>query len=61
MTALVIGTFLFFGAHTILWFARSAVLYIRDRKAFKEAKRKMAEDRETLSASSRSSGSCMCW
>ncbi|MBL9120273.1 MAG: cytochrome b/b6 domain-containing protein [Phycisphaerae bacterium] len=47
MTSLVIGTFLFFGAHTILWFARSAVLYVRDHKAFKEAKRKMAEDRET--------------
>ena len=35
-TMIVVGTFLFFGAHTLLWLARSAVVYIRDRKAFKE-------------------------
>jgi hypothetical protein len=28
MTMIVVGTFLFFGAHTILWFARSAYMYV---------------------------------
>lgn len=40
MTAIVVGTFLFFGAHTILWSTRSIVLYIRDPKAFREIKQK---------------------
>jgi cytochrome b subunit of formate dehydrogenase len=48
MTAIVIGTFLFFGAHTVLWSVRSLVLYVRDRKAFKEAKRQMALDKENF-------------
>ncbi|HEX2839094.1 MAG TPA: cytochrome b/b6 domain-containing protein [Phycisphaerales bacterium] len=48
MTALVVCTFLFFGAHTILWFARSAVLYIRDRKAFREIKARAHADDETF-------------
>ncbi len=48
MTALVIGTFLFFGAHTILWFARSAVLYFRDRRAFRDMKIRAASDEETF-------------
>lgn len=47
MTALVVGTFLFFGAHTILWFARSLVLFFRDPKAFREIKSKAARDEET--------------
>ncbi len=47
MTMIVVGTFLFFGAHTLLWLARSAVVYIRDRKAFKEAKLACARDPET--------------
>jgi cytochrome b subunit of formate dehydrogenase len=47
MTMIVVGTFLFFGAHTLLWLARSAVVYIRDRKAFREAKAKCASDPET--------------
>jgi cytochrome b subunit of formate dehydrogenase len=40
MTMLVVGTFLFFGAHTLLWTARSMALYIRDPQAFREIKRK---------------------
>ncbi len=48
MTSLVIGTFMFFGAHTIMWFLRTAVLYIRDPKAFTEAKRQMVVDPETF-------------
>lgn len=48
MTMIVVGTFLFFGAHTLLWLARSAVVYIRDRKAFREAKLKCAADPETF-------------
>ena len=47
MTMIVVGTFLFFGAHTILWLARSVVVYVRDRKAFREAKAKCASDPET--------------
>lgn len=46
MTSIVVGTFLFFGAHTILWLARSVVIYIRDRKAFREIKAKCASDTE---------------
>jgi cytochrome b subunit of formate dehydrogenase len=48
MTALVVGTFLFFGAHTILWSVRSAVLYFRDRKGFREMKQRAATDKETF-------------
>ncbi len=44
MTTIVLGTFGFFGVHTILWFARSAVLYFRDRQAFREAKAKVLMD-----------------
>ncbi len=47
MTMIVVGTFLFFGAHTILWLARTTVVYIRDRKAFREAKAKCVSDPET--------------
>ncbi len=47
MTMIVVGTFLFFGAHTILWLARSVVVYIRDREAFRQAKLKCAADPET--------------
>jgi cytochrome b subunit of formate dehydrogenase len=48
MTMIVVGTFLFFGAHTILWFARSGVVFIRDREAFVQAKRNAANDKETF-------------
>ncbi|MFO0831705.1 MAG: hypothetical protein U0637_07655 [Phycisphaerales bacterium] len=48
MTALVVGTFLFFGAHTVLWFARSAVLYVRDRRAFREIKARAHADGENF-------------
>jgi cytochrome b subunit of formate dehydrogenase len=40
MTMLVVGTFLFFGAHTLLWTVRSIALYIRDPQAFREIKQK---------------------
>lgn len=48
MTAIVVGTFLFFGAHTIMWFARSVLLLFRDRKRFMEIKRQAREDRESF-------------
>ena len=48
MTSIVIGTFAFFGAHTILWLARSARLYLRDPRAFRAAKIKAAKDEETF-------------
>jgi len=36
MTALLIGTFGFFGVHTFFWLFRSAYLYHHDSKAFRE-------------------------
>ena len=48
MTMIVIGTFVFFGIHTILWTLSSTALYFRDRRAFREAKRKCREDKETF-------------
>ena len=48
MTAIVIGTFVFFGAHTIMWVTRSLVLFFRNPAAFKEIKRLSREDRETF-------------
>lgn len=48
MTSIVIGTFAFFGAHTLLWLARSGTLYLRDPKAFRAAKTKMIKDEETF-------------
>ena len=47
MTMIVVGTFMFFGMHTVLWFARSLVLLIRDPRAFKEMRRQAKEDRES--------------
>jgi cytochrome b subunit of formate dehydrogenase len=38
MTSLLIGVFVFFGAHTLLWLVRSAYLYRHDSKAFRELK-----------------------
>lgn len=48
MTMIVVGTFMFFGAHTVLWLARSIFVYITDRKAFREAKQACARDPETF-------------
>jgi len=41
MTILLIGVFAFFGLHTLLWIIRSAALYIRDSKTFRDAKIKV--------------------
>ena len=38
MTWLLIGVFVFFGAHTILWLFRSGYLWAHDSKTFREAK-----------------------
>ena len=38
MTALLIGVFVFFGAHTLLWLFRSGYLWAHDSKTFREAK-----------------------
>ena len=38
MTGLLIGTFSFFGIHTIAWGIRSVYLYMHDSKTFREAK-----------------------
>lgn len=38
MTVLLIGTFSFFGLHTIAWLFRGGYLYLHDTKTFREAK-----------------------
>ncbi len=38
MTGLLIGTFAFFGLHTLLWLVRAVYLYWHDSKTFREAK-----------------------
>jgi cytochrome b subunit of formate dehydrogenase len=38
MTGLLIGTFAFFGLHTIAWLVRAIYLYLHDSKKFREAK-----------------------
>ena len=38
MTALLIGTFSFFGLHTVAWLFRGVYLYLHDTKTFREAK-----------------------
>jgi cytochrome b subunit of formate dehydrogenase len=38
MTGLLIGTFAFFGLHTIGWLVRAVYLYLHDSKQFREAK-----------------------
>lgn len=46
MTSIVVGTFAFFGMHTLLWVIRSGTLYLRNPKAFKEMKARCASDPE---------------
>ncbi len=38
MTSLLVGVFVFFGGHTLLWLVRSIYLYIHDSKTFRETK-----------------------
>ena len=38
MTGLLIGTFAFFGLHTLAWLVRAVWLYLHDSKTFREAK-----------------------
>src|ERR1035437_1845704 len=44
MTALLIGTFAFFGVHTLFWLFRSIYLYLTDSKTFREAIVKQNKD-----------------
>ena len=46
MTGLLIGTFSFFGLHTLSWLFRAVYLYMRDSKTFREAKFKTEADDE---------------
>jgi cytochrome b subunit of formate dehydrogenase len=46
MTVLLIGTFGFFGLHTLLWLVRSIYLFLNDSKAFREAKVQVHADDE---------------
>ena len=46
MTGLLIGTFSFFGLHTLAWLVRAVWLYLHDSKTFREAKVKTQEGDE---------------
>jgi cytochrome b subunit of formate dehydrogenase len=46
MTGLLVGTFAFFGLHTLAWLVRAVYLYLHDTKTFREAKIKTQEDDE---------------
>lgn len=46
MTGLLIGTFSFFGLHTLAWLVRAVWLYLHDSKTFREAKIKTQVDGE---------------
>jgi len=46
MTGLLIGTFSFFGLHTLAWAVRAIYLYLHDSKTFREAKIATQEDGE---------------
>ena len=46
MTLLLLGTFLFFAVHTLLWGVRSFVLYVRDSKTFRDQKVRARNDDE---------------
>ena len=46
MTGLLIGTFSFFGLHTLAWLFRAVWLYLHDTKTFREAKAKTQIDDE---------------
>jgi len=46
MTGLLIGTFSFFGLHTLGWLFRTVYLYLSDSKKFYEAKTRTEEDDE---------------
>jgi len=48
MTAIVLGTFAFFGVHTLLWLVRSAALYVRNPKAFQQDKINAITDDEVF-------------
>jgi cytochrome b subunit of formate dehydrogenase len=48
MTSIVVGTFTFFGVHTLLWLVRSFMLYARNPAAFRAAKIKAAKDDEVF-------------
>jgi thiosulfate reductase cytochrome b subunit len=46
MTSLLLGTFAFFGVHSLLWLVRSIFLYTKNPKEFKEAKLRAKNDPE---------------
>lgn len=47
MTSLLVGVFLFFGIHTLLWLIRALIEFARDPKAFREARHEAHKDPET--------------
>lgn len=45
MTGLLVGTFGFFGIHSLLWLMRTLIVRFRDPVAFKEMKRRVREEK----------------
>ena len=50
MSGLLIGTFAFFGLHTLGWLVRAVYLYLHDSKTFREAKIQNAGGRRMVHA-----------
>lgn len=48
MTGLLLGTFIFFLLHSILWFVRAMIVYSKDPRAFKDAKMRARNDPEVF-------------
>ena len=46
MTGLLVGTFAFFGLHTLGWLVRGVYLYLHDSKKFRDAKIEIEKDQE---------------
>ncbi len=47
MASLLLGTFAFFGVHTLFWFTRSMVHFLNDRAAFAEIRRQARAETNT--------------
>lgn len=47
MTSLLLGTFAFFGIHTLFWFLRSMVYFFKDREHFHRMRQQAREEKNT--------------
>ena len=46
MTSLIVGTFGVWGLHTLMWMARTLVVYLKNPAAFREQKRRVRDERQ---------------